>query len=40
VTSEFCCSVTKRIAYLRYTAKEVVDILGVFHDALDIDRYV
>jgi len=25
---------------LRYTAKEVVDILGVFHDALDIDRYV
>ncbi len=29
-----------RIAYLRYTAKEVVDILGVFHDALDIDRYL
>jgi len=29
-----------RIACLRYTAKEVVDILGVFHDALDIDRYV
>jgi toxin ParE1/3/4 len=29
-----------RIAYLRSTAKEVVDILGVFHDALDIDRYL
>ena len=29
-----------RIAYLRHTAKEVVDILGVFHGALDIDRYV
>ena len=29
-----------RIAYLRYTAQDVVDILGVFHDALDIDRYV
>ncbi|MBN1461048.1 MAG: type II toxin-antitoxin system RelE/ParE family toxin [Armatimonadetes bacterium] len=29
-----------RIAYLRYTAKQVVDILGVFHDALDIDRYL
>lgn len=29
-----------RIAYLRHKAKAVVDILGVFHDALDIDRYV
>ena len=29
-----------RIAYLRRTAIEVVDILGVFHDALDMDRYL
>jgi len=29
-----------RTAYLQYTAKEVVDILGVFHHALDIDRYI
>jgi toxin ParE1/3/4 len=29
-----------RIAYLRYRTKEVVDIIGVFHDALDIDRYI
>ena len=29
-----------RIAYLRYATKDVVDILGVFHGALNIDRYL
>jgi toxin ParE1/3/4 len=28
-----------RIAYLRRHESEPVEILGVFHDALDIDRY-
>jgi plasmid stabilization system protein ParE len=29
-----------RIAYLRHTMEDVVDILGVFHGALDMDRYL
>jgi plasmid stabilization system protein ParE len=29
-----------RIAYLKRHEKGIVDILGVFHGALDIDRYV
>ena len=29
-----------RIAYLRWKEKDLVDILGVFHGALDIDRYL
>ena len=29
-----------RIAYLRRTDASTVDVLGVFHDALDIDRYI
>lgn len=29
-----------RIAYLRRSKDDVVDILGVFHGALDIDRYM
>lgn len=29
-----------RIAYLRRTEKDLIDILGVFHGALDIDRYI
>jgi toxin ParE1/3/4 len=29
-----------RIAYLRRKEKDVLDILGVFHGALDIDRYL
>lgn len=29
-----------RIVYLRRSDAEVVDILGVFHGALDIDRYI
>jgi toxin ParE1/3/4 len=29
-----------RIAYLRRKDKDVVDILGVFHGALEIDRYL
>ena len=28
-----------RIAYLRRNNQELIDILGVFHGALDIDRY-
>ncbi|MBF0560247.1 MAG: type II toxin-antitoxin system RelE/ParE family toxin [Nitrospirae bacterium] len=28
-----------RIAYLRRTNQNLVDILGVFHGSLDIDRY-
>ena len=28
-----------RIAYLRRTNQDLIDILGVFHGALDIDRY-
>ncbi len=29
-----------RIAYLKRREKGIVDILGIFHGALDIDRYV
>jgi toxin ParE1/3/4 len=29
-----------RIAYLRRLEKDFIDILGVFHGALDIDRYI
>lgn len=29
-----------RIAYLRRKNKDVVEILGIFHGALDIDRYL
>jgi len=29
-----------RIAYLRWKEEDLVDILGVFHGALDIDRYL
>ena len=29
-----------RIAYLRRKEKEVIDILGIFHGALDIDKYI
>ena len=29
-----------RIAYLRRMEKDFIDILGVFHWALDIDRYI
>jgi plasmid stabilization system protein ParE len=29
-----------RIAYLRQKEKDVIDVLGVFHGALDIDRYI
>lgn len=29
-----------RIAYLCRNGTEVIDILGVFHGALDIDRYI
>ena len=29
-----------RIAYLRRKPAEVVDVLGVFHGALDLDRYL
>jgi plasmid stabilization system protein ParE len=29
-----------RIAYLRWKDEDLVDILGVFHGALDIDRYL
>ena len=29
-----------RIAYLRRKEKDLVDILGVFHGALDLDRYI
>jgi toxin ParE1/3/4 len=29
-----------RIAYLKRSAKAIIDILGVFHGALDIDRYL
>jgi toxin ParE1/3/4 len=29
-----------RIAYLRREKEDVVDILGIFHGALDIDRYL
>jgi toxin ParE1/3/4 len=29
-----------RIAYLRRLEKDFIDILGVFHWALDIDRYI
>jgi toxin ParE1/3/4 len=29
-----------RIAYLRRQEKDFIDILGVFHGALDIDRYI
>ena len=28
-----------RIAYLRWHNMELVEIIGVFHDALDIDKY-
>ena len=29
-----------RIAYLRHSDSESIEILGVFHGALDIDRYM
>jgi len=29
-----------RITYLRRKKKDIVDILGVFHGALDIDKYI
>jgi plasmid stabilization system protein ParE len=29
-----------RIAYLRHGERDVVEILGVFHGALDIERYL
>ncbi|MDP1904512.1 MAG: type II toxin-antitoxin system RelE/ParE family toxin [Pseudomonadota bacterium] len=29
-----------RVAYLRQNDSEVIEILGVFHGALDIDRYL
>ena len=29
-----------RIAYLRRKERNIIDILGVFHGALDIDRYL
>jgi len=29
-----------RIAYLRRKEKNIIDVLGVFHGALDIDRYI
>jgi toxin ParE1/3/4 len=29
-----------RIAYLWWAEKDVVSVLGVFHGALDIDRYI
>ena len=29
-----------RIAYLRRKEKDAIDVLGVFHGALDIDRYI
>ncbi len=29
-----------RIAYLRRKEKDIIDVLGVFHGALDIDRYI
>jgi toxin ParE1/3/4 len=29
-----------RIAYLRRVHSDVIDVLGVFHGALDIDRYM
>ncbi len=29
-----------RIAYLRHKERDVVEILGVFHGALDIERYL
>jgi plasmid stabilization system protein ParE len=29
-----------RVVYLHRDAMETVDILGVFHGALDIDRYL
>ena len=29
-----------RIAYLRRNDTDAIEILGVFHDALDIDRYI
>ena len=29
-----------RIAYLRHADDELIDVIGVFHGALDIDRYL
>ena len=29
-----------RIAYLRRQEHQIIDILGIFHGALDIDRYI
>jgi len=29
-----------RIAYLRRKEKDIIDVLGVFHGALDIDSYI
>lgn len=29
-----------RIAYLRHKEEDLVDILGIFHGALEIDRYL
>ena len=29
-----------RIAYLRHTGNELIDVIGVFHGALDIDKYL
>ena len=29
-----------RIAYLRRKEKDIIDVLGVFYGALDIDRYI
>lgn len=29
-----------RIAYLRLREKQTIDVLGVFHGALDIDKYM
>ncbi len=29
-----------RIAYLRHADNELIDIIGVFHGALDIDKYL
>lgn len=29
-----------RVAYLRRKGKDIIDVLGVFHGALDIDGYI
>lgn len=29
-----------RIAYLRHTSNELIHVIGVFHGALDIDKYL